>query len=57
MLDLYKLDIFTRVVAAGSLTKAAEQLHMTNQGSASTFAPLKMRLAPNCLPVAGVALS
>ncbi|WP_299645318.1 LysR family transcriptional regulator [uncultured Chloroflexus sp.] len=32
MLDLYKLDIFTRVVAAGSLSKAAEQLHMTQSG-------------------------
>ncbi|ACL23001.1 LysR family transcriptional regulator [Chloroflexus aggregans] len=32
MIDLYKLDIFTRVVMAGSLSKAAEQLHMTQSG-------------------------
>ncbi len=32
MLDLYKLDIFTRVVATGSLSKAAEQLRMTQSG-------------------------
>ena len=31
-LDLYKLEIFARVAEAGSLSQAAEQLHMTQSG-------------------------